>query len=97
MKNKSLRFITFILAFIMLFTSSTELLAMSFKDTNDSWAKDYISWCADNGIISGYTDGSFKPNNKITRAEFATMLAKSIKKEASSIVDINYEDVKPKD
>ncbi|WP_058260122.1 S-layer homology domain-containing protein [Fenollaria timonensis] len=97
MKNKSLRLITFILAFIMLFTSSTELLAMSFKDTNDSWAKDYISWCADNGIISGYTDGSFKPNNKITRAEFATMLAKSIKKEASSIVDINYEDVKPKD
>ena len=97
MKNKTLRFITFILAFIMLFTSSTELLAMSFKDTNDSWAKDYISWCADNGIISGYTDGSFKPNNKITRAEFATMLAKSIKKEASSIVDINYEDVKPKD
>lgn len=97
MKNKSLRFITLILAFIMLFTSSTELLAMSFKDTNDSWAKDYISWCADNGIISGYTDGSFKPNNKITRAEFATMLAKSIKKEAPSIVDINYEDVKPKD
>lgn len=97
MKNKSLRFITFILAFIMLFTSSIELLAMSFKDTNDSWAKDYISWCSDNGIISGYTDGSFKPNNKITRAEFATMLAKSIKKEASSIVDINYEDVKPKD
>ena len=97
MKNKSLRFITFILAFIMLFTSSTELLAMSFKDTNDSWAKTYISWCSDNGIISGYTDGSFKPNKKITRAEFATMLAKSIKKEASSIVDINYEDVKPKD
>lgn len=97
MKNKSLRFITLILAFIMLFTSSTELLAMSFKDTNDSWAKDYISWCADNGIISGYKDGSFKPKNKITRAEFATMLAKSIKKEAPSIVDINYEDVKPKD
>lgn len=97
MKNKSLRFITFILAFIMLFTSSTELLAMSFKDTNDSWAKDYISWCSDNGIISGYNDGSFKPNKKITRAEFATMLAKSIKKEAATIVDVNYEDVKPKD
>ncbi len=97
MKNKSLRFITFILAFIMLFTSSTELLAMSFKDTNDSWAKDYISWCSDNGIISGYNDGSFKPNKKITRAEFATMLAKTIKKEAATIVDVNYEDVKPKD
>ena len=97
MKNKSLRFITFILAFIMLLTSSTELLAVSFKDTDDSWAKTYISWCSDNGIISGYNDGSFKPNKKITRAEFATMLAKSIKKEAPSIVDINYEDVKPKD
>lgn len=97
MKNKSLRFITFILAFIMLLTSSTELLAVSFKDTDDSWAKTYISWCSDNGIISGYNDGSFKPNKKITRAEFATMLAKSIKKEAATIVDVNYEDVKPKD
>ena len=97
MKNKSLRFITFILAFIMLLTSSTELLAVSFKDTGDSWAKTYISWCSDNGIISGYNDGSFKPNKKITRAEFATMLAKSIKKEAATIVDVNYEDVKPKD
>ena len=97
MKNKSLRFITFILAFIMLLTSSTELLALSFKDTDTSWAKKYISWCSDNGIISGYNDGSFKPNKKITRAEFATMLAKSIKKEADIIVDVNYEDVKPKD
>lgn len=97
MKNKSLRFITLVLAFIMLLTSSTELLAVSFKDTDDSWAKTYISWCSDNGIISGYNDGSFKPNKKITRAEFATMLAKSIKKEAATIVDVNYEDVKPKD
>jgi hypothetical protein len=30
------------------------------------------------GIIAGYPDGTFKPNADITRAEFATMLAKAL-------------------
>lgn len=30
----------------------------------------------DKGIITGYEDGSFKPNNTITRAEFAAMVCR---------------------
>ena len=91
------RVLTLFLAFALLFTSSSELLALSFKDVDNSWAKEYISWCSDRGIINGYTDATFRPDNKITKAEFASMLAKSIKKEAPIVVDIKFEDVKPND
>ncbi|MHB8841226.1 MAG: Ig-like domain-containing protein [Candidatus Aquicultor sp.] len=44
------------------------------KDISSSWAKDYIGACAKTGIISGYSDSTFKPNNSATRAEAAKMM-----------------------
>lgn len=44
------------------------------KDVKSSWAKDYIGACAKTGIISGYSDNTFKPNNSATRAEAAKMM-----------------------
>lgn len=40
----------------------------------DKNIKNVINSAAKSGIISGYNDGSFKPNNNVTRAEFVTML-----------------------
>lgn len=97
MGKKTIRILALVFAFVILFASSSELLAISFNDAKDSWAKDYISWCSDRGIINGYTDATFKPDNKITKAEFASMLAKTISKEAPAIVDLKFEDVKTND
>ncbi len=41
----------------------------------DYWAYDAIRYLASEGIVSGYPDGSFKPEKSVTRAEFAKMLA----------------------
>ena len=41
---------------------------------NDFWAKAAINFCAQNGIIEGYDDGTFKPNQTITRQEAAAIL-----------------------
>ena len=47
----------------------------SFADINEvPWAKDAIKALSDKGYINGYDDGTFKPNNTITREEFAKML-----------------------
>ncbi|MCZ1265709.1 S-layer homology domain-containing protein [Paenibacillus tundrae] len=48
----------------------------SFKDTKSSWAAGYISALADKGVITGYSDGSFKPNATISRAEMVTIIAR---------------------
>ncbi len=38
------------------------------------WADDPIQYLMDQGVISGYADGSFHPNDNVTRAQFAKML-----------------------
>jgi exo-poly-alpha-galacturonosidase len=55
-----------------------ELKAVSFKDINESWAKDAIMALASNGIINGYEDGTFQPGANITRAEMIAMISRII-------------------
>ena len=50
----------------------------SFKDTKGHWAADAIAILKSNGIIKGYMDGTFKPNQTISRAEIVAMLSKVI-------------------
>ncbi|MEW6572231.1 MAG: S-layer homology domain-containing protein [Bacillota bacterium] len=33
-----------------------------------------INWAAERGVVTGYADGSFKPDNAVSRAEVAQML-----------------------
>ncbi len=42
------------------------------------WYAAYVGYCADNGIITGYTDGTFRPNEYITRAEFTVMISRML-------------------
>ncbi len=46
----------------------------SFSDLNDHWAADSIQWAAENGIVGGYSDGSFGADDNITREQLAVML-----------------------
>ena len=49
----------------------------SFSDTEkDDWYYNVVSTMANANIIHGYPDGTFLANNKITRAEFATIAAR---------------------
>jgi|GEM_PF-50051 len=48
----------------------------SFKDTQGHWAADAIATLKASGIINGYLDGTFKPNQNISRAEIVAMLSK---------------------
>jgi parallel beta-helix repeat protein len=42
------------------------------------WAKAYIEALAAQGIIAGFPDGTFKPNDPVTRAQFATIVTKAL-------------------
>ena len=46
------------------------------SDISGHWAEKEIEKWTGNGIISGYPDGTFKPENSITRAEFVTLVSK---------------------
>lgn len=49
----------------------------SFNDIRGHWAEQAIQKLAEKNIINGYKDNTFKPNNKITKAEFITLLIKA--------------------
>jgi DMSO/TMAO reductase YedYZ molybdopterin-dependent catalytic subunit len=53
----------------------------SFSDTAGHWAEDSIKELVGLGVIGGYPDGTFRPDNKITRAEFAALLVRAFKLE----------------
>lgn len=49
----------------------------TFNDVaKDCWAANYIGYMQQFGIVTGYTDGSFRPNAPVTRAEFAAIASR---------------------
>ena len=56
---------------------SADASAGTFSDVLSShWALQYIEACYEEGIITGYTDGTFLPGNNISRAEAATIISR---------------------
>ena len=47
-------------------------------DISGHWAKDSIMKMINAGVISGYPDGTFKPDKAVTRAEFTVMIVKAL-------------------
>lgn len=51
----------------------------SFTDVDGHWARDAILALASAGVATGYDDGTFRPDEKVTRAEAAAMLVRLLK------------------
>ena len=66
--------------------------ATKFSDASDDWYSKAINYVVGKGLISGYPNGTFKPNESITRAEFAQMISGYIKNEKAGSSD--FQDVK---
>lgn len=63
------------------------------------WARAYVATAYNRGYMRGYTDGTFRGQNRISRAEFVAMLAQYLKAENVSLeptTDASFTDV-PKD
>ena len=59
-----------------------------FTDTGDYWGKTYVDYLYTAGITTGYSDGSFKPNANISRAQFSVMLYRYLKMDESRYTDV---------
>ncbi|MGI6649689.1 MAG: S-layer homology domain-containing protein [Bacillota bacterium] len=63
---------------------ATDIDKAAFTDIAGHWAAANIEALVNAGVITGYPDGTFKPNNTITRAEFATAVVKAFNLELKS-------------
>jgi len=58
-------------------TNAEAATVTTFKDVPKShWAYQSISEVAKKGLVTGYSDGTYKPSAQVTRAEFATFLSR---------------------
>lgn len=46
----------------------------TFTDVNGHWAADPIAWAQQTGVVNGYENNTFRPNQAVTREELAQML-----------------------
>jgi uncharacterized lipoprotein YddW (UPF0748 family) len=53
-----------------------------FSDIQNHWARPFIEGLAQRGIISGFPDGTFRPDQAMNRAQFAAVLQKAFTKPA---------------
>ena len=60
----------------------------SFNDIAGHWAKDEIAVAANNGWVNGYEDGSFRPQNKITRAETMSLVNRVLNRKPETAEDL---------
>ncbi len=64
----------------------------SLTDIADHWAAPFITAMVEKGLIAGFPDGTFKPEEKLTRAQYAAIVAKAFN-ETLSDTTTNFTDV----
>ena len=57
---------------------ASESVPSQLMDISNHWAKEAIEKTQKAGIVSGYDDGTFRPNNKVSRAEIAAMVSRAL-------------------
>lgn len=69
---------------------SIPAITMGFPDTQNHWAWDTIEWAKTQNMVTGYPDGTFKPNERVTEAEFLTMLTRAYLGELQQNANSNH-------
>lgn len=80
---------------IVFFTFTMSANATSFSDVDTSTESGIaISELVDRHIINGYPDGTFRPNQSLTRGQAAKMIANILQVKPTNFIDVSFTDVK---
>jgi len=87
------RIIAVLVVFCLMFSLiPASAFAAGASDISGHWAQVTIQSWMDKGLIKGYPDGTFKPDQNLTRAEFMTLANRAFG--YTTVVPITYTDVK---
>lgn len=96
-RRDAMKKITLLILSAMLFCSlllfNAKADASSFSDINNHWAEEEMEYLIQKGIIGGYADGTFRPNEIVTRAQAAVMIGRAKGLPGEKPVDTRFPDV----
>lgn len=73
------RFIGLFISVVLIFGSGTAVFAAdTFSDLTDGKCKEAVDFLVAEKVITGYEDGTFRPDNSITRAEICVAISKAM-------------------
>ncbi|MBD5162937.1 MAG: S-layer homology domain-containing protein [Oscillibacter sp.] len=78
-KSHATRFLSLVLALVLSFSLCIPAFAAEgFSDVSEShWAYNDIMTCAAQGIVTGYEDGTFRPEDEVSTVQFLVMLTRT--------------------
>ncbi|MBQ9097296.1 MAG: S-layer homology domain-containing protein [Clostridia bacterium] len=84
------KFLSLILMLAVVLSSMAVMAAPAFTDMGaDHWAMPSVEKLVNEGTIRGYEDGSFRPDNTVTRAEFVKMIGKGTENGKEEFDDVD--------
>ncbi|WP_213587510.1 S-layer homology domain-containing protein [Paenibacillus sp. J2TS4] len=79
-KLKSARVSFLVMCFVISMALSVKAADSGFTDINEThWAYQAIEWASGNEVVQGYSDGTFRPGDEVTEAEFLTMFIRNFR------------------
>ncbi|WP_066633930.1 S-layer homology domain-containing protein [Desulfolucanica intricata] len=91
--NRSLFLVA--LTVMLILGLSGAAFAAGLSDINGHWAQKQIEEWVEQGLVAGYPDGTFKPDNSITRAEFVVLVNRAFS--LNNDAECDFADVKTTD
>lgn len=88
---------TALLVIVLVLALGVSAFAQTFNDISGHWAETYIEKWAGEGVVNGYPDGTFKPDNDVTRAETAAIICRFLKLDTKTTIENPYSDVNESD
>ena len=87
----------FVLLGALAITAIYSLPSFAYPDVSPThWAAKEIEILTEQGVIVGYPDGTFQPDENVTRAEFASMAIKALGQEHTTVAQpVNFTDIDP--
>jgi len=82
------------LVFICLLSATGTILAATFTDTASNKYENAIDYIKEKGIVQGYSDGTYKPDSKINRAELLKIILESNSVDTNDNLSFCFSDVK---
>lgn len=84
----------FIIIFAVFMTSSIPAFAFYSDMQETHWAYKQIKQLSEKSVVIGYPDGTFKPDENVTRAEFASMAIKALGQEHTTVAQpVKFTDI----
>ena len=92
MNQKLKVIVTAIISFVMVTLGTLSFAATTFSDIEGHWAKTVVEEMAVKGVLNGFEDGTFRPDESVTREQFAKILVETLKI-AGNTTNIKFVDI----